>query len=60
MGLVLWGASQGLSEQLAAEGHRYWALALLVLAGLGVYGAAAWGFGAFRFADFRGGTPRQR
>lgn len=60
MGLVLWGASQGLAGQLSAEGHRYWALAVLVLAGLAIYGATAWGFGAFRFADFRGGAPRQR
>lgn len=60
MALALWGTRQGLAEQFAAHGHRYWALAVLVLAGLAVYAAAAWGFGAFRFADFRGQRAPQR
>ena len=59
MGLFLWGAAQGLAQNLAAPGERYGALALLVLGGMAVYAAAAWGFGAFRLADFRGGAPRR-
>ena len=34
-------------------GHRYWALAILVLAGMAVYGLAAYALGAFRISDFR-------
>lgn len=57
MGLFLWGAAQGLAGPLATQGARYGALAALVLGGVAVYAAAAWGFGAFRLADFRGATP---
>lgn len=60
MGLCLWGARMALSDQLSAHGHRYWALALLVLGGMAVYGLAAYALGAFRVSDFRDGLKRQR
>ncbi|MEZ5913291.1 MAG: murein biosynthesis integral membrane protein MurJ [Paracoccaceae bacterium] len=60
MGGVLWLAEGALAGQLAAAGQRYWALAALVLLGMGVYGLAAWALGAFRFADFRAAPPAQR
>lgn len=53
MGLALWGAETMLAEALSTHGHRYWALALLVLVGMAVYGAAAYAIGAFRVSDFR-------
>ncbi|PQV56777.1 putative peptidoglycan lipid II flippase [Defluviimonas denitrificans] len=60
LGLFLWGAEWGLSDALSAHGHRYWALALLVVSGMAVYGAAAYALGAFRLSDFRSGLSRQR
>ncbi|SPH16900.1 putative lipid II flippase MurJ [Defluviimonas aquaemixtae] len=60
MGVILWGLSGLLSPQISAAGHRYWALAVLVLAGITVYGVAAYAVGAFRMADFRAGLSRQR
>ena len=60
MGAVLWGLQMALADQLAAQGHRYWALVLLVLAGMAVFGLAAYALGAFRIADFRSGLTRQR
>lgn len=60
MGVVLWGTQSALADQLTAHGHRYWALALLVLAGMAVYGMTAYVFGAVRIADFRSGFSRQR
>jgi putative peptidoglycan lipid II flippase len=60
MGLFLWAIETALAEQLAAHGHRYWALAVLVVSGMAVYGIAAYFLGAFRFADFRAGLARQR
>ncbi len=60
MGLFLWGAGVALAGPLAAQGHRYWALGLLVLSGMAVYGLAAYALGAFRMADFRSGLARQR
>ncbi|MCB2116117.1 MAG: murein biosynthesis integral membrane protein MurJ, partial [Rhodobacteraceae bacterium] len=60
MGAALWAMETALSDQLAAHGHRYWALAALVLGGMAVYGLAAYALGAFRLADFRGGAAPQR
>ncbi len=60
MGVLLWGLATLLAPSLSAAGHRYWALALLVLAGIVAYGLAAYTVGAFRFADFRAGLSRQR
>ena len=60
LGLFLWGAEWGLSDALSAHGHRYWALALLVVSGMAVYGVAAYALGAFRLSDFRSGLSRQR
>ncbi len=60
MGLFLWATETALADQLATHGHRYWALAVLVLAGMGVYGVAAYLFGAFRVSDFRSAAVRQR
>ena len=60
MGAALWGLERMLSDQLATQGHRYWALALIVLAGMSIYCAVAYAIGAFRFSDFRSGIARQR
>ncbi|MDW4549466.1 murein biosynthesis integral membrane protein MurJ [Defluviimonas sp. D31] len=60
MGLFLWLAETALADQLSAHGHRYWALTVLILAGMAVFGLAAYAFGAFRIADFRSGLSRQR
>ena len=60
MGIVLWGMASLLAPQLSAAGHRYWALMLLVVAGMAVYGIAAYAIGAFKFSDFRAGLSRQR
>mgnify|MGYP005844687869 CR=1 FL=1 len=60
MGASLWGIGALLSDALAADGHRYWALGLLVAVGMAVYGLAALAFGAFRWSDFRTGVRRQR
>lgn len=60
MGVWLWGVETLLSDALAADGHRYWALALLVVTGMAVYGLAAFALGAFRLSDFRAGVSRQR
>lgn len=60
MGLYLWGAETVLSDALSTHGHRYWALALLVLSGMAVYFVAAYVLGAFRPSDFRAGLRGQR
>ncbi len=60
LGAYLWGAETALSDALSAHGHRYWALALLVLTGMAVYGLVAFALGAFRLSDFRAGISRQR
>lgn len=59
MGLFLWLAARGLSDELGMSGHRYWALALLCLSGFAVYGAASLVTGAFRPSDLRAGLSRQ-
>lgn len=60
MGLYLWGAETVLSDALSTHGHRYWALALLVLSGMAIYFVAAYVLGAFRLSDFRAGLRGQR
>jgi putative peptidoglycan lipid II flippase len=60
MAFYLWGAEALLSDALSAHGHRYWALMVLCLSGMVVYGVAAFAFGAFRLSDFRAGVSRQR
>jgi putative peptidoglycan lipid II flippase len=60
MGIFLWFAARGLVDELSMAGHRYWALALLCLSGLGVYGLAALTTGAFRPSDLRAGLSRSR
>ena len=60
MGLAIWVGAWALSGQLGQAGHRYWALALLCLGGLAVYGAASLVTGAFRPSDLRAGFARQR
>lgn len=60
MGVWLWGVEAALADQLSAQGHRYWALAVLVLSGMAVFGLAALLLGAFRLSDFRAGFARQR
>ncbi|MCB2128407.1 MAG: murein biosynthesis integral membrane protein MurJ [Rhodobacteraceae bacterium] len=60
MGIFLAVAQSALAAPLADRTDRYWALAVLILAGMAVYGAAAYALGGFRIADFRGGAPRQR
>ncbi len=60
MGVFLWGAETALADALSAHGHRYWALAVLVLSGMAVYVAAAYLLGAFRLSDFRSGFSGQR
>lgn len=58
MGLYLWFAADLLADMLGDVGHRYWALALLCLSGLGVYAIAALATGAFRSSDLRAGLRR--
>ncbi|WP_284162648.1 murein biosynthesis integral membrane protein MurJ [Frigidibacter sp. SD6-1] len=58
MGLFLWFAAAWLEGELGQAGHRYWALALLCLAGFAVYGIAALLTGAFRPSDLRAGLAR--
>ncbi len=58
MGVFLWFAARSLSDELSLAGHRYWALALLCLSGLGVYGLAALATGAFRPSDLKAGFSR--
>lgn len=58
MGVFLWFAAAFLADELGQAGHRYWALALLCLSGLAVYGAAALLTGAFRPSDLRAGFKR--
>ena len=41
LGIYLWFAAALLADELGQAGHRYWALTLLCLSGLVVYGAAA-------------------
>ncbi|MGL4280790.1 MAG: murein biosynthesis integral membrane protein MurJ, partial [Albidovulum sp.] len=60
MGLFLWGAETVLAEALSTHGHRYWALALLVLSGMAVYFVAAYVLGAVRLSDFRSSFGRSR
>lgn len=60
MALYLWGAETVLSDELSTHGHRYWALAVLVLTGMAVYGIAGYALGAFRLSDFRSGIRGQR
>lgn len=60
MGAALGAAEYALADALAAQGHRYWALAFLILFGMGVYGAAAYVLGAFRLSDFNSGFGRPR
>jgi putative peptidoglycan lipid II flippase len=60
MGLFLWVAAAFLKDELGMAGHRYWALALLCLSGLVVYGAATLMTGAFRPSDLRAGFARPR
>ena len=60
MALYLWGAETFLSDALSAHGYRYWALAVLVLTGMAVYGIAGYALGAFRLSDFRSGIRSQR
>ena len=60
LGLYLWGAEWALRDALSAAGHRYWALTLLCLSGMAVYGLAALATGAFRPSDFRASKPAQR
>lgn len=60
MGVTIWAGGQFLAEPLAHSGHRYWALAVLVIGGLAVYVVAAVLTGAFRLTDLRAGFARQR
>lgn len=60
MGVFLAIAAWLLDGQLAASGHRYWALMVLVVGGLAVYMAAAILLGAARASDLRAGISRQR
>ncbi len=52
MGAVLWGGAELLAPALALHGWRYAALAVLIAAGMAVYGAAGLALGAFRKSDF--------
>lgn len=60
MGVTIWAGGQFLAEPLTHSGHRYWAMAVLVIGGFAVYVAAAGLTGAFRLSDFRAGFSRQR
>jgi putative peptidoglycan lipid II flippase len=59
MGVGLWAGAHYLSDPLMHEGHRYWALAVLVVSGLAVYFASAIATGAIRPADIRTGMGRR-
>lgn len=60
MGGVLLVLQDGLAAQLGSAGHRYWALGLLVLAGMIAYGLAAHLTGALRLSELRAGLVRHR
>lgn len=60
MGVTIWAGGQFLAEPLAHSGHRYWAMAVLVLGGFAVYAIASVVTGAFQPSDFRAGFSRQR
>lgn len=60
LGIYLWGAETVLSDALTTQGHRYWALAVLVLSGMAVYFLAAYALGAVRLSDFRSSFGRSR
>ena len=61
MGVAVWlMQTLWLAEALVTPGRRYGALAVLVVSGITLYGAAALGLGAMRATDLRAGLRRQR
>jgi putative peptidoglycan lipid II flippase len=58
MALALWLVAMALGGWLSEPGLRYVALALLVVAGIGVYGLAVFGLGGVKPADFKGAFRR--
>jgi putative peptidoglycan lipid II flippase len=58
MGGGVWAGAHYLADPLMHEGHRYWALAVLVIGGLGVYLGSAMATGAISRADLKGGLTR--
>ncbi len=58
MGAGIWAGAHYLADPLLHAGHRYWALALLCLGGLGLYMAASVATGAFRPSDLRAGFAK--
>jgi putative peptidoglycan lipid II flippase len=60
MGAGVWSGAHWLADPLMHEGHRYWALAVLVVGGLAVYLGSAMATGAIRVADLRGGFGREK
>ncbi|MDD8023471.1 MAG: murein biosynthesis integral membrane protein MurJ [Paracoccaceae bacterium] len=60
MGLVLWGAAQGLHDALLARGTRWGALAVLCGAGIATYFGLGAVLGAYRTGDLRKMLRRKR
>ncbi len=58
MGAGLWAGAQALAPWFEGGAERYLALALLVLGGIAIYGAAGLALRAFAFSDFRSALRR--
>ncbi len=59
MGAALWGVSTWLTPWFTAPGLRYAALVALVFAGVVIYFAAVFAFGAIRPSDFKSAMRRK-
>ncbi|MFN0115644.1 MAG: murein biosynthesis integral membrane protein MurJ [Paracoccaceae bacterium] len=58
MGAGVWAGAHYLADPLLHEGHRYWALAVLVVGGLALYLLTALLTGAIRRDDLKAGLGR--
>ncbi len=60
MGVTLYGLSWLSAAALAVDGWRWLALSFVVVAGILIYFAAGWLFGAFKLTDFIRALQRER